>query len=377
MFLKQSTSQVVRFGPFLDSSDGVSAETGLTIAQADMQLSKDGGAFAQKNASGNATHDTDGWYSTTLNATDTNTVGELVLQVVVAGALPVWLRWYVVEESIYDSLFGASADGFDSNQRVNVGRVLGTAQTAGDVTAIANAIETDTQDIQGRLPTALVSGRMSSDAVAISGSTAAADSVEANIGNLNATVSSRSSHSAADVWTSGTRTLTSLKDVAKEIGLILTEATISAVTSQTQLVLPTSDDATDDDAYNGHIVVLIDGTDPNQRSVRVVTDYDATTRTVTIDRAADFTVTTSDSIVILPSINVAIQELAQAAPAAEPSLLNAVMLLYMALRNQVIVNTSGTPDFMQIHNDAGTIIAKKQLTDDGSDYTEAEMVTGP
>lgn len=47
------------------------------------------------------------------------------------------------------------------------------------------AIEVDTQDIQSRLPAALVSGKMDSDAVAISGSTAAADAVEANIGNLD------------------------------------------------------------------------------------------------------------------------------------------------------------------------------------------------
>ena len=42
----------------------------------------------------------------------------------------------------------------------------------------ADAVETDTQDIQGRLPAALVSGRMSSDAVAISGSTTTADRMQ-------------------------------------------------------------------------------------------------------------------------------------------------------------------------------------------------------
>ena len=41
-------------------------------------------------------------------------------------------------------------------------------------------IETDTQDIQSRLPAALVSGKMDSDAVAISGSTAAADNLQAS-----------------------------------------------------------------------------------------------------------------------------------------------------------------------------------------------------
>jgi hypothetical protein len=77
-----------------------------------MQLSKDGGAFAQKNAIGNATHDTDGWYSTTLDATDTATVGILILQVNVTGALPVWHEYYVVEEAVYDALYAANAPGY-------------------------------------------------------------------------------------------------------------------------------------------------------------------------------------------------------------------------------------------------------------------------
>ena len=42
------------------------------------------------------------------------------------------------------------------------------------------------------------------------------------------------------------------------------------------------------------------------------------------------------------------------------------------MRNKTIVQTSGT-DALEIHNDAGTKIAAKLLTDDGSDYTEAEM----
>jgi hypothetical protein len=85
--------------------------------------------------------------------------------------------------------------GIDANGRVDVGRVAGTAQTANDNGADINAIlvdtgttlqaeldgiQADTEDIQSRLPAALVSGRMSSDAVAISGSTDAADKLEAS-----------------------------------------------------------------------------------------------------------------------------------------------------------------------------------------------------
>lgn len=56
---------------------------------------------------------------------------------------------------------------------------VNTVDTVVDGIAVtAAAIETDTQDIQSRIPAALVSGRMSSDMVAISGSTTAADNQE-------------------------------------------------------------------------------------------------------------------------------------------------------------------------------------------------------
>lgn len=133
-FLRQSTSQVIRFGPCLDKTDGVTEEVSLTFAQADMRLSKDGGAFAQKNASGNATHDSDGWYSTTLDATDTNTVGELRLNVhQPANMLPVWDRWWVIEEAVYDAHYGAAAAG--PLQPTVAGRTLGV-ESDGDLTKV-------------------------------------------------------------------------------------------------------------------------------------------------------------------------------------------------------------------------------------------------
>lgn len=71
----------------------------------------------------------------------------------------------------------------------------------------------------------------------------------------------------------------------------------------------------------------------------------------------------------------AISEIAQGVPSSTPNLADAVMLLYMALRNKVDVPTSGT-DTLEIHNDAGTRICQKLLTDDGSDYSEAKMTSG-
>lgn len=112
MFLREGTAQVILFGPALDITDGVTEMTSLTLAQADMRLSKDGGAFAQKSASGNATHDSDGWYNTTLSTTDTGTVGELKLNVhQPANMLPLRETYWVLEQAVYDLLFGSGADG--------------------------------------------------------------------------------------------------------------------------------------------------------------------------------------------------------------------------------------------------------------------------
>lgn len=104
--LKQSTAFTFRVGPFVDSTDGVTAETALSIAQADIQISKNGGAFAQTSASPTTTHDADGWYQCPLTATDTNTLGPLTVQIVMTGALPVWEHFMVVPANVYDSLVG-------------------------------------------------------------------------------------------------------------------------------------------------------------------------------------------------------------------------------------------------------------------------------
>ena len=113
-FLRQSTSQVIRIGPFVDSTDGVTPETGLTIANTDIDLSKDGGAFASKNSGGATVDGSNGWYSATLDTTDTATVGVFLLEVTVAGALPVWHEYAVLEEAVFDALYDAGATGYNT-----------------------------------------------------------------------------------------------------------------------------------------------------------------------------------------------------------------------------------------------------------------------
>ncbi len=80
---------------------------------------------------------------------------------------------------------GTTLDGKIDTIDSNVDAILVDTGTTLDgkintISTNTTNIENDTQDIQSRLPAALVTGRMSSDAVAISGSTDAADKLEAS-----------------------------------------------------------------------------------------------------------------------------------------------------------------------------------------------------
>lgn len=134
-FLRQSTAETITMGVFVDDTDGKTAETALTIAQADIRLSKNGGAFAQTNNVAGATHMEFGNYSVPLNTTDTNTLGRLRVSVLETGALPVWRDFMVVSAQVWDSLFGAD------QLQVHVNEM-----TAGIITAAViatNAIDDD------------------------------------------------------------------------------------------------------------------------------------------------------------------------------------------------------------------------------------------
>jgi hypothetical protein len=139
ILLKQSTAATIKFGPMVDDTDGKTAETALTISQADIRLSKNGGDFAQTNNSAGATHDENGYYDVPLNTTDTGTLGRLRVAVSESGALPVWQDFLIVTANVYDSLVGGS-DKLD----VNAAELGGTAQTGNDVGADVNEILTDT-----------------------------------------------------------------------------------------------------------------------------------------------------------------------------------------------------------------------------------------
>jgi hypothetical protein len=129
-FLRQSTASQTRIlGPFVDDTDFKTLETGLTIANTDVKLMANGGSSANKN-SGGGTHRVNGNYAFTFDATDTATIGELSVSISVAGALPVAKTFFVLEEAVFDMLFGASALGYINNAPVSVADVTSSALDA-------------------------------------------------------------------------------------------------------------------------------------------------------------------------------------------------------------------------------------------------------
>lgn len=121
--LRQSTSVTLKIGPFLDEDDGKTAETGLTISQADVRLSKNGGNMAQKNEASACTHDELGVYDCPADTTDTATLGRLQLYVHESGALPVWHEYMVITANEWDSKYSTDY------KQVDVVQVEGTDAT--------------------------------------------------------------------------------------------------------------------------------------------------------------------------------------------------------------------------------------------------------
>jgi len=120
------------------------------------------------------------------------------------------------------------------------------------------AIEVDTQDIQGRLPAALIAGRLSADVTAISGSSTAADNLEVSASTI-----------VVATATGGTTTTITTTDV--------TEATA--------------------DHMNGRIVIFTDGA--LQYQATDITDYSFAAGTATLTVTALTEAPTSEGFVII------------------------------------------------------------------------------
>lgn len=169
--MKKNTASQVIGAQMVSATDG-SAFTGSVTCY----VTGDGGTQAVGSVgSGACTHEGNGYHTYAPAQAETN-YDHVAFTFTGSGAVPATVQVYTT--------FPQTGDNF-----ARLGAPAGASVSA-DVAAVKSqtaAIETDTQDIQSRLPAALVSGRMASDAIAISGSTTAADNVEAVVTNAGHT----------------------------------------------------------------------------------------------------------------------------------------------------------------------------------------------
>ncbi len=175
------------------------------------------------------------------------------------GGLPWNADWDAeVQSEVNDGLVALKLDHLvavaDSDDPVDDSIVAKMAASDGDWSGFSEATDSlealgddvdaiivDTEDIQGRIPAALVSGKMDSDAVAISGSTDAADNLEASAETIEVGAAAAGTLSTTQMSTN------------------LTEAT--------------------NDHYNGRIIIWTSGVLFKQATD--ITDYDGTTKVLT------------------------------------------------------------------------------------------------
>jgi len=140
----------VQLGPFIDDTDGKTAETALTVANTDIKIFKTGATTQASKNSGGGTHIAGGNYYAVLDATDTDTIGPLMITVQVAGALPVVLYCRVLDEAVYDQLYGSSAIGGLDAAGVRSAVGLGSANLDTQLSTIDTVVDSilvDTADV--------------------------------------------------------------------------------------------------------------------------------------------------------------------------------------------------------------------------------------
>jgi hypothetical protein len=308
--LKQSVSSVVTIGPVLDA-DGIFVST---MVVTDLSIAKNGSSAALTTET--LSHIANGMYSLTLSATNTNTLGRLDVFVNNTAMAMTNHRYDVLVAATYDAV------------------VTNGVATAAE----AAAIQADTDNIQTRLPAALVSGRIdvSVGAMASNVITAAAfatDAVDEIVDGVWDEVLTGATHNVA---ASAGRRLRQLASVIVHSGTAQ-----GAGTGNNQIQLDTGASAING-AYDPGLVYIETGTGAGQ--TRLILQYNGSTKIATVDR--DWRVnpdTTSEFVILGDAGRESVNEgLAQAATTTTITLNTSASTSDDAYNGQLVFIRSGT-----------------------------------
>jgi len=424
IFLKQSTaSQEIPLGYFVDSTDGNTEETGLTIANTDIKLWKNGGTTLANKNSGGATHISNGIYYAVLDATDTDTLGPMVIFVHVSGALTVRLECCVLAANVFDSLVG-NTDKLDVNTAeiagsnvststaqigVNVVNAAGTAWGSGAITSgvfasgaiTATAIAADAigaSELATDAVTEIAAGVWNSARATYTAAGSFGQGVASVQGNVTGSVASVTA--GVTVTTNNDKTgysltqtfPTNFSSMAITVGGAVTVGTNNDKTGYSLTVTPpTSADIADavwDEALSGHTTAgsagkaLADaGSAGDPWTTAVPGAYGAGTAGYILGTNLDATVSSRSTLTaaavnteVVDALNVdTYAEPGSGAPGTTISLAQKIGYLYKAFRNKV---TQTSTEYKLFADDESTVHQKATVSDDGTTFTRGE-VGGP
>lgn len=121
MFIRQNDTGKIGIGPAVSISDGFTAVTTLDISTADSARARLGDDTTV-DISGYvwaATSLMNGCYDLSLQSGITDTVGPLDIMIEdVSLCLPIYMRFYVLEETVYDAMFATSSLGFSATASI-------------------------------------------------------------------------------------------------------------------------------------------------------------------------------------------------------------------------------------------------------------------
>lgn len=107
--LKADTSGELLVGPFYDATDGVTAETGLTVEDGDILWQQPGSTtIAEEAGFSDCTHRAGGYYTCPYDATVVDTEGTAGYVVNESGAVPVFEKCLVLGADFYDAKYGVT-----------------------------------------------------------------------------------------------------------------------------------------------------------------------------------------------------------------------------------------------------------------------------
>ncbi len=334
--LRQSTATTIILGPFVDNADGATTETGLTISQADIRVSKNGAAFAQKNDTNAATHMENAQYACALNTTDTNTLGWLRVSVYESGALIWWQDYQVVTQNWWDSKY--STDRLQVHVDEMTAGIITNAVIAADAIGASELAADAVTEIQNGLATA-----------------AALQIVDDFVDELESRLSATRAGYLDNLSGGPVALASALSTVA---GYIDTEvaAILAAVDTEIAAIKAKTDNLPSDPADQSAVEAAITAaTSPlaTAASIAALNDLSAAeVNAEVVDALATDTYAEPSSV-----------------PAATSSIKDKIGFLFAALRNTHL--TTATTD--TIRNDANSgNIGTSTMTEDGTTFTRGE-----